>query len=143
MIDRSHIEQLLKINGLSPTSPDEEIRSVLISARWHKEDVETAITVLRENTTTHASRVDTLHDVFLTDRRLSPQAIHDLLGIDTSMEGNELEELKSRRHSAYIWQIISIVLFALLIAAGTLLTLMYTEKVGVFYDGEQYREVIE
>lgn len=143
MIDRSHIEQLLKINGLSPTADDEEIRSVLISARWHKEDVETAITVLRENKTTHQSRVDTLHDVFLTDRRLSPEAIHDLLGIDTNVSGSELEQLRNKRKATYLWQIISIVLLALLIATGSLLGLMYMEKIGVFYDGEHHRSTIK
>lgn len=133
MIDRKHVEQLLKVNGLSPTAADEEIRSVLISARWHKEDVETAITVLRENVNTHQSRVDTLHDVFMTDRRLSPEAIHSLLGIDMEVNTSDLEIMRSKRQSLYMWQTISIFLMAFVIAAGMVLALMYTQGIGLFY----------
>lgn len=133
MIDRKHIEQILKLNGLTPTAQDEEIRSVLISARWNKEDVETAITVLRENITTHKSRVDTLHDVFLTDKRLSPEAIHSLLGIDMEVNSTELETLRASRRNLYRWQIFSIFVIALLLAATFILAMMYIEGFGVFH----------
>jgi len=133
MIDREHIEQILRLNGLTPTAPDEEIRSVLISARWHKEDVETAITVLRENVNTHRSRVDTLHDVFLTDKRLSPEAIRSLLGIDVEVETNELEKMRKSRERLYVFQMISIFLIAILIAIILILFIMYSTKVGVFH----------
>jgi ATP-dependent Zn protease len=133
MIDRRHIEQILRLNGLAPTAADEEIRSVLISARWHKEDVETAITVLRENTTTHKSRVDTLHDVFTTDKKLSPEAIQTLLGIDVEVNSTELETLRKSRDSLYIWQLISIFMIAIALAAVMILFMMYSQKVGFFY----------
>jgi len=133
MIDREHIEKILKINGLSPTSADEEIRSVLISAKWHKEDVETALTVLRENINTHESRVDTLHNVFLTDRRLSPEAIESLLGIDVEIDSQELESLReSRRHISF-WQVLSIIGYATLLAFGSILVIMYVQNFGVFH----------
>lgn len=133
MIDRKYIERILKLNGLTPTAQDEEIRSVLISARWTEEDVRTAITVLRENTTTHKSRVDTLHDVFLTDTRLSPEAIHSLLGIDVEVNSSELEELRSSRRNLYYWQILSIFIIAALIATTAILAMMYAEGFGVFH----------
>lgn len=135
MIDRKRIEKLLAVNGISPTAPDEEIRSVLISARWNKEDVETAITVLRENPSTHQSRVDTLHDVFISDRRLSPEAIHDLLGIDVGNGSAELDQLRTRRQNVYMWQIVSIFFIALFVAVGTVLSIMYTQHIGIFYSG--------
>lgn len=133
MIDRRHIEQILRLNGLTPTAADEEIRSVLISARWHKEDVETAITVLRENTTTHKSRVDTLHDVFTTDKKLSPEAIQTLLGIDVEVNSIELESLRKSRESIYIWQILSIFMIAIALAAIFIVFMMYSLKVGIFF----------
>lgn len=135
MIDRRHIEQILRLNGLAPTAADEEIRSILISARWHKEDVETAITVLRENTTTHKSRVDTLHDVFLTDKRLSPEAIHSLLGIDVEVNNSELEDLRKSRRNMYTLQLISIFLIAITTAVVLILFMMYSQKVGFFHPG--------
>ncbi|PIR86024.1 hypothetical protein COU14_01265 [Candidatus Kaiserbacteria bacterium CG10_big_fil_rev_8_21_14_0_10_44_10] len=133
MIDRTHIEQILKLNGLAATAADEEIRSVLISARWNKEDVETAITVLRENVNTHKSRVDTLHDVFLTDKKLSPEAIHSLLGIDVQVDSNELETLRVSRRNLYRWQIVSIFIIAILIAVTMVLGMMYLSGFGVFH----------
>lgn len=135
MIDRRHIEQILRLNGLEPTSAAEEIRSVLISARWRKEDVETAITVLRENVNTHKSRVDTLHDVFLTDKRLSPEAIHSLLGIDVEVNASELETLRQSRDNAYMWQMASIFMIAVLAASGFILFMMYSQKIGFFHPG--------
>lgn len=135
MIDRGHIEQILKLNGLSATAPDEEIRSVLISARWNKEDVETAITVLRENTTTHKSRVDTLHDVFLTDKALSPEAIHSLLGIDVEVNSSELHSLRNSRRNLYRWQLLSIFLIALFLAFSSILAMMYMQELGPFHPG--------
>lgn len=135
MIDRRHIEQILRLNGISPTAPDEEIRSVLISARWHKEDVETAITVLRENVNTRKSRVDTLHDVFLTDKRLSPEAIHSLLGIDIDIDPEKLQTMRKWRYNMYIWQMISIFLIASIVAFSFILFMMYSQKVGFFHPG--------
>ncbi|MEX0913059.1 MAG: hypothetical protein WDZ56_00860 [Candidatus Paceibacterota bacterium] len=133
MIDRRHIEQILRLNGLTPTAADEEIRSVLISARWHKEDVETAITVLRENISTHKSRVDTLHDVFTTDKKLSPEAIQTLLGIDVEVNSSELETLRQSQQNVYMWQIISIFMIAVTLAAILIVFMMYSQKVGIFH----------
>ena len=133
MIDRKHIEQILKLNGLSSTAPDEEIRSVLISARWNQEDVETAITVLRENTKTHESRVDKLHDIFLADRTLTPEAIHSLLGIDVEVNSTDLDTLRSRRRSVYHWQLVSIFIFSVLIAFVSIAAMMYWQQAGPFH----------
>lgn len=133
MIDRRHIEQILRLNGLSPTAADEEIRSVLISARWQKEDVETAITVLRENVNTHQSRVDTLHDVFMTDKHLDTEQIQALLGIDMKVGTSDLDQLRASRRHMYVWQIISIFLLAIVIALGFILTMMYMTQSGIFY----------
>lgn len=135
MIDRKNIEQILRLNGLSETAEDEDIRSVLISARWNKEDVETAITVLRENTKTHASRVDKLHNVFFADRALTPEAIHSLLGIDVEVNSSELVSLRARRQSLYQWQLISIFVFSLLIAFAFVIAMMYWQKAGPFHPG--------
>lgn len=133
MIDRKNIEQILRLNGLSATAPDEEIRSVLISARWNKEDVETALTVLRENTKTHESRVDKLHDVFFADRALTPEAIHTLLGIDVEVNSSELTSLRLRRHNVYQLQLVSIFVFSILIAFGSIVAMLYWHQVGPFH----------
>lgn len=135
MIDRKHVEKILKVNGLTPTAEDEEIRSILISAKWNKDDVETALTVLRENINTHDSRVDTLHNVFLTDRRLTPEAIQSLLGIDIEVNANELATLRESRQRVSVWQVSSIVMAATMLAIGSVVAVMYFQHIGIFHPG--------
>lgn len=126
------------MNGSSPAAPDEEIRSVLISARWNKDDVESALTVLRENVRTHKSRVEHLNNVFITDKRLSPDAIHALLGIDVRVDATDLSRLRARQSMAYWVQVFSIFLIAIIIAAAALLGVMYAEGVGVFHPSSPF-----
>lgn len=89
MIQRTQIEQVLRLNGLSASAPDEEIKSVLLSARWRRDDIETAILVLRENTQNHKTHVDTLHKIFHTDQKLDANAISALLGIEMNVSANQ------------------------------------------------------
>jgi hypothetical protein len=133
MIERLHIEQILKINGLSPTAKDEEIRSVLISAKWHEDEVETALTVLRENKTNHSTRIDTLHDVFLSDRKLSPEAIHNLLGIDIEVSMHDLENQRDSKKLVSFWQVMTIVFYATILAFGSIIVVMYVQNFGLFH----------
>lgn len=133
MIDRRHIEKILRINGLSPTAEDEEIRSVLISAKWHKDDVETALTVLRENTTTGQAHVDVLHNVFNSDARLSPEAIQSLLGIDVELTSDQVAALHGGKRTVSFWQVLSIILYATVLAFGSIILVMYIQNVGIFH----------
>lgn len=135
MIDRNHIERILRLNGLNPTAADEEIRSVLISAKWHKDDVETALTVLRENMTTHKSHVDTLQNVFLSDKRLSPEAIQSLLGITVEASSRELQSFRESRRHMSLWQAFSIMFYATVLALTFILVIMYVQHFGIFHPG--------
>ena len=135
MIDRKHIEHILKLNGISPTAPEEEIRSVLISAKWDHDEVETALTVLRENPKTKDSRVDTLRNVFQNDARLSPEAIESLLGIDVEMTSEDIQVRQSRRGQISFWQVMVIVFYGSLLAFGSILTVMYVQQFGPFHPG--------
>ena len=135
MIDRLHIEHILKLNGLQPTAPDEEIRSVLLSAKWQNDEVETALTVLREKVANHSSRVDTLHNVFLTDKRLSPEAIHSLLGINVELSAKEISEVRQSKRYISFLQVMTIILYATLLAFGSILIVMYVQNFGLFHPG--------
>ena len=135
MIDRKHIEKVLKINGISETAPDEEIRSILISAKWHEDEVRTALTVLRENVDTKSTRVDTLHNVFRSDKKLSPEAISSLLGIDVEISSHDLLALRESRKNISFWQILSIIGYATILAFGSILIVMYIQNFGIFHPG--------
>lgn len=131
MINRDHIESILKINGVAPGSPDEQIRSVLMSARYSKDEVDTAIMVLRENIKTKTTRVDGLHKIFRTDESLRPEEISQLLGIEVNIDQTLNARSKSKELSGiqymFVW-ISSVVL-----AVSGILFYMYLYKIGFFH----------
>lgn len=132
MIKRHQIESILKINGVQPTSPDEEIRSVLLSARYSKDEVDTAIMVLRENTVTNTTRVDGLHKVFRTDEALSPEEISQLLGIEIDLSDRVAHTTgKTRDFSGFQYALVWILSFILAIVG--LLFYMYVHNLGLFH----------
>jgi hypothetical protein len=133
MIERHHIETLLKANGVPSTAPDEVIRSVLISARWDNNDVDTALMVLKENTKTSETHVDTLHKVFHSNERLSPSEISDLLGVKISLGEHEVGNVMSRRRRIERNQNFSAILLALSIVMLGLTYAMYVEQAGLFF----------
>lgn len=132
MIDRKHIEKFLHLNGLRPDAPDEEIKSLLISARWHENDVETALVVLREDPQKKHQHIDSFHNVFNTNNPISPDTLHSLLGIEINLSDISKEHEDSLAR-AYHGQIISIVIITILLAVIFLMGMMWFLKVGIFH----------
>lgn len=132
MIDKKHIEQILKSNGLAPTSKDEEIKSVLLSARYHEDEVDTAIMVLRENRDSHKTKVDGLHKVFRTDTTLNAKEITSLLGIDVTLDKERVPAGAKARKLTRLSQVM-VVIISLLLALLSVLLYMYTLEMGVFH----------
>jgi hypothetical protein len=134
MIEKKQIETILKANGIPPTADDEEIRSILISARWDNNDVDTALMVLKENKDSKATHVDTLHRVFHSDDRLSPSDISSLLGVKVSLgEEKVSENIEAQRRKIERTQSLVAVTLALSIVLLGLTYLMYVEQAGVFH----------
>lgn len=133
MISREHVERILRLNGVDPSASDEEIKSVLISAKWHDDDAELGVMVLRENKVTHKERVDTLHKVFTSDERLKPETISSLLGIDVDMNSKELETLRVRKRQISLGQMLTIASLAMVIAFGSLFVYMWQHHVDLTY----------
>ncbi len=135
MLKREQIELLLRINGVSPSSPDEEIRSVLLSASFDDNDINTAIMVLRENMINNTTRVDGLHKVFRTHDTLKPAEIFSLLGIDIGV--NNLPEKQKANLEKKNWiQSTVIGLMAIVMALGGVFLAMYVYEVGFFHSSE-------
>jgi hypothetical protein len=144
MFDRRQLESFLRINGLTPLARNEEIRSMLLSARWNEKDVDTAIMILKENTTTKAVAIDSAHKIFHSDDRLTPSEIQSLLGIDvpysddTSNQMTYLEErLQVERRSTRLAMFLAII-----IAIVSVLYVMYQEKAGFFHQPELLDESV-
>jgi hypothetical protein len=134
MIDRRHIEELLRLNGVKETAPDEEIKSVLISARWHEKDIETALVVLRENKDSHATRVERLNKVFTSDDKLKPELISSLLGVDVDISNDAFgSDPRKNRRSLTFGQIVQICCLSILISSACIIGMMWHLEVGLFH----------
>lgn len=131
MINREHIESILKINGVEPGSPDEEIRSVLMSARYNKDEVDTAIMVLRENIKTKTTRVEGLHKIFRTDEALRPDEISQLLGIEVDID--QSINIRSSNNELSGLQYMVVWVLSVVLAVSGILLYMYLHKMGVFH----------
>jgi len=131
MVDRKHIESVLKVNGVPPSAPDEVIRSVLLSARYDKDEVDAAIMILRQNTKTNETRVDGLHKVFRSNDALSAAEISVLLGVDVNLD--TITNLRQKQKSHAKVQNIVIIILSILLGVAGLLFYMYVYQVGIFY----------
>lgn len=131
MISRNQIESILKLNGVEPQSPDDVIRSVLMSARYDENEINTALMVLRKNTKTNKTRIDGLHKVFRTDESLRPQEISLLLGVELEMT----EEIKPGAHLRKFstGNYLAIIILSIALALLSAIFLMYIQDAGPFH----------
>ena len=131
MMSRDQLEKLLKLNGLEPTDKDEEIKSILLSARYNNDEVDTAIMILRENVNSHKTKVDGLHKVFRTDTALNSAEISSLLGIDVDLE-HHVNAGASARQFTIMSQTI-LFLISIIIGIVGVLVYMYIFHIGIFH----------
>ena len=131
MINRNHIERILKINGMSPSEPDDVIRSVLLSARYNNDEVDTALLVLREDAETKRIRVEGLHKVFRTNDSLEPREISELLGIDVDVNQFRPQGVDTTRVGMTTF--FSIWMLSVLFASIGVLLFMHMNNVGIFH----------
>ncbi len=134
MIKREQIAGLLRLNGIDIKAPDDEIKSILLSAKWDKDDVETAITVLREDPVDHKEHVETMHKVFRTDEKLKPETISALLGVDVAITSDELKmRRKHARGELTAGLVVHILLISLVLCTVFILGSMWLLQVGIFH----------
>jgi hypothetical protein len=131
MIEKQQIETLLQIQGMSATSPVEEIRSALLSAEYTAEEVEMAITVLRENVGDNTSRLDGLHKIYRTDISLQPKEITALLGVNFELSDSDIKVHRARGLSG--GQNFLVLAVAMVLALSGVIYAMYVNQAGPFH----------
>lgn len=131
MIDKNSVERYLRANGINPSAPDDEIKEVLFSAKWHEDDVDTALMVLREDPKTHETHVDSLHKVFHSDDRLKPETISALLGIDVEIKEPTVRERENRMAASTV---MSMAIVSLTLSVLFVFSAMWFLKMGIFYE---------
>jgi hypothetical protein len=133
-MNKKHIERVLKINGVSSTASDDEIRSVLSSARYRDEEIAQALTILHgAQESTNNDRTDGLHRVFRTDTVLSSAEVSKLLGIDIKVSTIDPKLKRSIQRALSPSEHILIVLLSFMLAVGGVLFAMRVMEFGVFH----------
>ena len=136
MYTKRHIEKILRINGLSTSASDEEIKSVFLYAKC--EDTDNIIAALRDSGTDQdrdlcgVQRPRTHCNVLLADERLRPETIKELLGIDVEVNFTEIEDARSRRQSISSLQIIGILGWSVACAGIAIMGIMWYYQIGFF-----------
>ena len=133
MINKQQVESFLKANGVPPSAKDEEIRSMLLSARWDNNEVDTALMVLKENTLSKETHVDTLHKIFQSDDRLTPVEISSLLGIDVEFTSDDVNDILKKRADIEKYRMSFAIFLSVGLTLLMLVLLMYINDVGPFY----------
>ena len=131
MINKGHIEAILKTNGVQSSAPNDQIRSVLLSARYSNDETDTALMVLRENTDTNQTRIDGLHKVFRTDQALKASEISALLGVEVNIDTAITSEANNKSFAVIYYMILWSFSVALSLAA--ILLYMYSHQIGFFH----------
>ena len=131
MLSKEHIENILKANGVPASAPDENIRSVLLSARYKEDEIDTALMVLRENVITKETRVDGLHKVFRSNEALNSSEIFKLLGVEVDID--KIAKTKVQSKNKHMLHIIVVVIFSFIFALLSLLLYMYIHEIGFYH----------
>ena len=134
MFKKEHIEKMLRLNGVSLDDPDDVIKSVLISAQWHEDDVEAAVLVLRENKDSHETHTDSLHKVFRSDERFRPETISSLLGIEMDLSSKDIEVRRKRARPALMpSQVLVMTVISLVLSLIFVFAVMWYLETGLFH----------
>lgn len=130
MLKIEQLHLLLRVNGLSAESTDEEIRSVLISASFNETDIEQALFFLR-NDSVKTSNLEGLNKIFRTSTTLDSAEISKLLGIEVELNDESVQKQKASSES--LMQDFVVIFLACIIALSGVLLVMFIYEVGIFY----------
>lgn len=134
MYDRKHIERVLKVNDLTSESPDEEIRSVLLGARYKDDEIMKAMQILRNSAPAEDGEDEKLaQKITRTDKSLTPNEVSKLLGIDIPVNTLLQRQVMSNGKFTGVHAALIVVL-ALLIASMGIGLAMYASGFGFFHN---------
>lgn len=137
MITREHIENFLRLNGISSDASDDLIRSALTKARWKSEEIELAITVLKGGEGEMKAMQVTANNFYQSDKKISSQTLSSLIGIDIELQRERIKEAHEEEEGGKLNSLFMVtvaVTTALALAAGLGFILMYSTNTGPFYD---------
>ena len=134
MIKKSLIENFLRLNGIPLNAEDEVIRSALVEAKWHEEDVEVALLVLKGNKKDDTVEVTAARQLFHSDARVAPETLSSLLGVTVNIDSNQLYAVY--QDDKQYEPVTHPFLMTMFLVAGAFvigLAMMYAMKIGPFH----------
>jgi hypothetical protein len=132
-MNKKQLQTILKINGCSEQAADEEVRAILLSAKYSPDEVENALVILRSNDVAAPIRSDGLHTVFYTDNRLQPREIAGLLGVEVDLDFGARARTRALSKELTGVEIALVVGLAVLFAVIGTGLYMYIHDIGFFH----------
>lgn len=132
MLEKNQVENILRVNDVSITASDDEIRALLLSSKWTEDDIDLALKLLHNDVAPMNYHTDTLHKIFNSDQRLNQEEITNLLGIKTTLTNFEATEDITKNFSSPLNTALIILLTLVFVLAGVGY-LMYQKQAGFFY----------
>lgn len=132
-MNKNQLTAVLKINGYDLHSTDDDIRAVLLGAKYTESEVEKALVILRQTNVANVVRADGLHTVFYTDTHLKPSEISGLLGIEVDLDFNNTHIGRDRGVGFSFIEVLIIVTFSMLVAVVGSFLYMYLNEVGLYH----------
>lgn len=90
MIQKDHICNFLRLNGISTDAPDEEIRGALAAALWPKQDIDRALLILRGKETDMDMELKERwlagQKLLHSDTHVAPDVLTTLLGVEVKIK---------------------------------------------------------
>lgn len=130
MVSREGIINLLEVNGIPQSAPTEQIRSVLLGARYSPEEVDSALAILREDLSDQQIQQDGKHKLLSTET-LAPEEVQRLLGV--SVNASSMVTPRGSRPLLHLAKVLLFWLSVITITAALLLWYMYEAEIGPFY----------
>ena len=135
MLQKTHIQSILKINGINQDSTEEEVRAVLSSASYTEDEINAAVSMLKSGVEEPSlSKLDGLHKVFRSSDTLKPSEISDLLSIEVGV--NELNTTRTSR-ATDLNEPIVFTFATVLISAVGLIVAMYIYNIDILHIAEK------
>lgn len=139
MVDRLHIQRILRLNGVSEIASPEEIKMVLLKAGLSLRDLDTVALFSENIVTNNEIATGGVQTLFKTDNALNPEHISSLLGIRVQVSKIQLEkEYSVVSKAVFALQVLCTVTFTFLFATAGVIALLWYTKTGFFHVGSHF-----
>ena len=140
MVDRQHIERVLRLNGVTVDTSPEELQSVLKKAGLTDEDIsnftknKAPLPQAQDRKPVEELPKKNISSVLKTDSALKPEHVRALLGIDMHISSMYTQNVSVYKNQGVSFlQIFTIIVLSLVFGGGALIGFMWHLEIGMFH----------